>query len=157
MRWCRTDPVQEVDALIVIGPDAPERVTTTLSRKSGLFASLTIEQGEGWVAIFAAALDGGTETLLPRLPDATALYAMVPGWWLPVGIRLAVPDHAQAELIAAMCDRFGMTSPAIIVPRFGRPDSDIEDCTDHADIYLIRHPRPVGAPTSGRDLPGSDH
>lgn len=150
MHWCRTAPVQEVGALIVIGADAVDRVLDTLAFKSALFAALQVDHGADWIAIFAAPLAGpGPERMLPRLTDAIALYEEAPGWWLPVGTELGEPAHVRSALRQALCDAHDLDPPAIVVPRF----TGTATRADQADIYVVRDPRPFSsfdAPTLGR-------
>lgn len=132
MHWRRADPVQEVDALILTGADAPRRLAEALAGKPAAFQALKMVRGAEWAAIFAGELDG--VPVLPRVAGAIALYRVAPGWWLPVGVAVEAPAHAQGALFAALGDWFGVVAPAILVPRFA--DGDV---TDAADAY------PVGA------------
>ncbi|MES2056101.1 MAG: hypothetical protein V4564_09195 [Pseudomonadota bacterium] len=142
MHWCRTAPVQDVGALIVIGAGVVDRVLDTLAFKSAVFATLQVDHGADWLAVFAVPLAGaGTELMLPRLADAIALYEEVPGWWLPVGTEIGVPAHVRPALRRALCDAHDVDPPAIVVPRFTGPAAH----ADRADIFIVRDPRPFSS------------
>ena len=143
MHWRRTAPVQEVGALIAFGPGVIDRILGSLARKSALFQDLRIDHGEGWIAIFAAPLaheSGTPDRILPSM-EGIPLYEDAPGWWLPVGVELGVPDHARAALRQALADHHGIRSPLIVVPRIAGES----DMTDQADIYDILNPVSLGA------------
>lgn len=142
MHWRRTAPVQDVGALIAFGPGVTERTLAILARKSALFRELRIGHGEDWIAIFAVPLadeSGRPDRILPSL-NSIALYEDAPGWWLPVGVELGVPDHARAALRQSMADRHQIGTPAIVVPRI----AEAADIAEQADIYAIIHARPLG-------------
>lgn len=143
MHWRRTAPVQEVGALIAFGPGVVDRTLRDLARKSAIFGDLRVDYGEGWIAIFAAALmdeSGASDRILPSV-EGTALYEDAPGWWLPVGVELDVPGHARVPLRQALADHHDMRSPLIVVPRI----EEATDRTDQADIYAILNPLPLAA------------
>jgi hypothetical protein len=144
MHWRRTAPVQPVGALLLRGIDCVDRAFTALAGKSDLFRSLTVEYGDDWIVVFASVLAGEGDDepvkILPTLADAIPLYEEAKSWWLPVGMALGTPYHAQASLREALCAEHGFTPPVIIAPRF---EGEAETA-DHADIYLIRQPRPFG-------------
>jgi hypothetical protein len=134
MRWCRTDPVQEVDALIMTGDGARELLISAMARKSAPFQALAVVHGTRWAALFAASPEAGTDPVLPRLAGATPLYRAHPDWWFPVGMRLDVPDHVHDALLVAFAEHHGFAPPAIVLPR---PSGE-------GDVHLVRHPMPFG-------------
>lgn len=136
MQWRRVDPVQTVGALIATRDEAVDALAAAMSHKSGLFQSLMVEHGDGWAAIFGARIPGEQDMLIPHLAGATSLYEAAPGTWLPVGVSIAAPDHAQDALMRAMFDHYRTAPPAIVVPRFGPADDQARE----ADLYLIRNP-----------------
>jgi hypothetical protein len=105
-----------------------------MAAKSPLLRSRPAQRGQNWIAIFARlGSDDGEEPMLPRLDDAVALYQEAPGWWLPVGLAMDVPDHARGEMRRAIGEHFGFAPPAIVAPRL----LDGEVRTGGADVYLI--------------------
>lgn len=136
MQWRRVDPVQPLAALIAIGDAAVDAMAAAMSRKSPLLQSLAVEHGDGWAAIFASAVPGEADPVLPRLGDVTPLYEAAPRVWLPVGVAMAVPDHARGALMQTMFDHYEAAPPAIVVPRFAGPATR----SGEADLYLIRDP-----------------
>lgn len=130
MQWHRSDPVQEVDALFLAGPDSSELLHAALARRPSLYAAASIVQGRNWSALFAAPMSGEREVVLPHLPGTTALYSAAPGWWFPVGAALAVPEHVHADLLAALAEREGIDPPIIAVPCFAG------DTATTANLYL---------------------
>jgi hypothetical protein len=143
MRWRRTDPVQTVGALILVGPGAVERLAEALAGKAAAFSSLAVARGEAWAAVFAGPPpeDPGGEPILPRITGAEPLYEAEPGWWLPVGLALNAPDHLGPVLWRALGEHYGLAPPAIVAPRL---EPGAEDA-DSADLYLIRHTGPLTA------------
>lgn len=138
MRWRRTDAVQEVDALLLTGADAAERLHATLGRRPALYGALTFVAGADWAALFAAPMVEEREAVLPRVAGTTALYRAAPGWWFPVGTALAVPDHAREDLLAALAAREGIGSARVIaIPSFaGETSAEV-------DLYHARDAVPV--------------
>ncbi|MBB4098080.1 hypothetical protein [Sphingomonas kyeonggiensis] len=138
MQWRRTDPVQTVDALIAIGASAVDAMAAGLAGKTGVFRTLKVELGDDWAVLFAASVPDVDEAVLPHLAGVTPLYRAARDFWLPVGVAMAVPDHARDLLLRAMLDHYCVALPAIAVPRFaeGQPN------TGEADLYLIRDPVP---------------
>lgn len=134
MRWRRTDPVQEIGALIVTGPGAAERLAAAMASKSVLFQSLAVEHGRDWAAVFAGPVAGESDPVLPRLQGATPLYR-TQGWWLPVGVALDAPDHVHAALFAELAAHHRIGLPAILIPRFNGED-------ESADVYPVADPVP---------------
>ncbi|NEX92581.1 hypothetical protein [Caulobacter sp. 17J65-9] len=139
MRWRRTDPVQEVGAMIAVGAEAAGRLVETLAARPRLAAVLPVAKSADWAVVFAASLPGEQDRLLPRMGDATPLYEAAPGWWLPVGAVLDAPDHARADLWAGLGEREGLRAPTVCLPRFGSAD-----ITGEADVYLVEHAAPRG-------------
>lgn len=148
MRWRRTDPVQDVVAMILTGPDAPDRLASALAAKSALFRSLPVEHGADWSAVFAAPLEGdGGESIVPRIPGATALYLAARDCWLPVGVVLDAPDHAAPDLWRRLREQPSIGAPMIVIPRF-----DTAGMTAQADVYIVRRPIPLDALQAGAVL-----
>lgn len=140
MQWRRTDPVQTVDALIAIGASAVDAMAAGMRGKASLFRTLKIEAGDDWAALFAASVPDADEAVLPHLAGVTPLYRAARDFWLPVGVAMAVPDHALAPLLRAMFDHYCVAPPAIAVPRF----ADTQASTREADLSLTREPIPFG-------------
>lgn len=132
MHWRRVDPVQAVDALLLTGEDAGERLADSLAGKPAFVRGLPVAVGENWAAIFARPLPGEDQPALPRLPMACPLYRAQPGWWFAVGSELAAPPAVQAELLQHFAGEAGLAPPLIIVPRFG----DAQTSRD-VDLYQI--------------------
>lgn len=130
MRWRRTDAVQEIGALIVTGPGAPERLAAALARKSALFHALMVAHGRDWAAVFASPVAGETDSVLPYLPGATALYRAGGGWWFPAGVRLDAPDHVRDALLSALAAHHRIDLPAVVLPRLEQGDGS-------ADVYPV--------------------
>ncbi len=128
MFWRRTDPLQEVGALIVRGGDAAARLARAMAARPVL-GGLTVCVGEEWAAVFGAALDGGDGAVLPRVEGAIALYEAIPRWWLPVGVAIDLPDFARDAVMAALAAEHGIRSPVVVIPRDG---------SDEADAYAIQ-------------------
>ena len=132
MHWRQDDPVQGVDALLLTGVGAAERLRAALDRRAEFVRNLPVASGAGWAAIFARAMPGENDTMLPRLDGARPLYSAGEGWWFPVGTELAVPPHAQATLLRHFAKISGFSPPVIVVPRFGnRPTSG------DVDVYPV--------------------
>jgi hypothetical protein len=143
MHWRRVAPVQDVGAQIVIRPGAVEQVRARLAAKSLLFSELQIDHGDDWVAIFAMPLvdeSGSADTILPDL-GGTSLYEEAPGWWLPVGVAVAAPQHARASLRDALMAAHDVRMPVIVVPRF-EGDATL---SRQALLYAVENPVAVGA------------
>jgi len=138
MQWRRTDPVQTVDALIAIGASAVDAMAAALAGKTGVFRTLKVERGEDWAVLFAASVPDADEAVLPHLAGVTPLYRAARDFWLPVGVAMAVPDHARDMLLRAMLDHYCVAPPAIAVPRFAEGQAN----SGEADLYLIRDPVP---------------
>ena len=119
MHWRRVDPVQAVDALLLIGDEASARLDAALLAKPAFARSLPFAVGVDWAALFGRPLQGEDQPVLPRIAGAIPLYRAQPGWWFPVGSALDVPDSAQAELLKDFARHAGWAPPVIIVPRFG--------------------------------------
>lgn len=132
MRWRRVDPVHAVDALLLIGTEAPRRLAEGLAGKPAFMRGLPTAIGENWAALFARPLPDEELPALPRLPGARALYQALPGWWFPVGSELSVPQGLQAELLRAFASVSSLAPPLIVVPRFG----DAETSRD-VDVYQV--------------------
>lgn len=135
MRWHRVDPVQTVSALLASDDAAVATVVAAMAGKSALFRSLDVAHGEGWAAIFAAG--AGEDMVLPRLSDVIPLYEAAAQIWFPIGVALAVPDHAQDMLLQAMLETHRVTPPVILVPRFG-----VATAIAEADLYVVRERKP---------------
>lgn len=140
MLWKRTDPVQTVDALIAIGASVVDAMAVAMAGKPGRFRTLRVEVGDDWAALFAAPIPDAEEAVLPHLAGTRPLYLAARDFWLPVGVAMAVPDHARDPLLRAMFDHYCVAPPAIAVPRF----ADGQANTREADLYLIREPIPFG-------------
>jgi hypothetical protein len=138
MAWRRTDPVQEIGALILVAEDAARRLAETLRQKPALLAGLKAEHGLGWAALFAAPVGTEGEVVLPRIAGAIPLHERADGWWFPVGTRLDVPAHVEQPMIAAMAAAHGVRTPAVAIPRFEGGNR-----ASAADIYPIVDPRPI--------------
>lgn len=140
MHWRRTAPVQAVDALFAAGADAADRLLAGLAGKSALFGALPMARGDDWIILFAGPIPGDVADppgrILPSLAGMVPLYEEAKGWWLPVGIELAVPVQARDAVRAALCEEHGVMPPALIVPRF---DAGAET-TRAIDLYLIGAP-----------------
>jgi hypothetical protein len=136
MRWRRVDPVQPVAALFVSGETEVAQAEAALGTKSALFQTMKQVRGSDWLVWFATRLpsdDGVAEAILPSVPGMQPLYEDAPGWWLPVGMALDVPDTLSAELRAALCIARNVRPPFLLVPRF-------ENGADHAseaDLYEL--------------------
>lgn len=128
MIWSRTEPVQDVAALIVRSGDAAARLARAMAARPVL-GGLSVCVGEQWAAVFGAALDGGDGTVLPRVEGAIALYEAMPRWWLPVGVAIALPDFARDAVMAALAAERGIRGPVVVIPRDG---------SDEADAYAIQ-------------------
>jgi hypothetical protein len=142
MCWRRTDPVQDVGAMILIGPAAFERLASALSGKSALFRGLLVEHNADWAVVFAAPLegvDGGS--ILPRIEGATPLYLAAQQCWLPVGVALDAPDRIAPGLWVRLREQASRETPLVFVPRFRDGPA-----ADAADVYLVRRPAPLVAP-----------
>lgn len=139
MRWRRVDPVQTLDAALLTGADAADRLRAAIAR-SPLFRTLRVAHGEDWAAVFAgqiAGVGGTTETILPRIPGAIALYEVAPDWWLPVGVAVDVPAHLAPVLWRALANSRRFEPPAIVAPRF-----EADGTSGEADLYLARQAVP---------------
>lgn len=144
MHWHRVDPVQAVDALLLEGADAPVRLAALLASKPPAVRDLPVAFGEDWAAIFAQPVLDESERILPRITGAQALYRAAEGWWFPVGCELAIPRHAQAELLAHFAQVRDLAPPLIAIPRFG-PDG----LAVSADILPIRRLAPLAVEPAG--------
>lgn len=141
MHWRRTDPVQEVTALLLVEPGAARRLAQVMAGKPQAFRKLAIESGEGWSVIFGAPLigaSGASEVILPRVPGAAPLHEAAAGWWLPAGVVLDAPTHAHDALWQAIAGQAAAAPPIVVAPRF--PDEALR--TAEADLYPIRYARP---------------
>ena len=136
MRWRRVDPVQPVAALFVSGEVAVAQAEAALATKSALFQTMKQVRGADWLVWFATRLpsdDGEAEAILPSVPGMQPLYEDAPGWWLPVGMALDVPDTLSAELRTALCVARHVKPPFLLIPRFvGRADH-----AETADLYVL--------------------
>ena len=139
MRWRRGDPVQTIDAALILGADAADRLRAAIAR-SALFRTLRVAHGEDWAAVFAgevAGPGGSREPILPRIAGALALHEAAPDWWLPAGVVVEAPAHVQATLWRAMAASRHIQPPAIVVPRF-----DADGVSGEADLYVARQAVP---------------
>lgn len=132
MIWRRVEPVQPVDALFIKAPDALERLARALADRPALGHPL-VAAGETWAAVFAqsegpAAVSG---PVLPRLPDAVALWRLAGRWWAPIGWNLAAPEPVREDWLAAWAAGAGLVPPAIAIPAGCRADAPV-------DIYPVR-------------------
>lgn len=139
MRWRRVDPVQTIDAALILGANAADRLRAAIAR-SLLFRALRVAHGEDWAAVFAGEVagPGGTrEAILPRIPGAVPLYQAAPDWWLPAGVVVDAPAHVEATLWRAMAASRHIQPPAIVAPRF-----DADGTSGEADLYVARQAVP---------------
>jgi hypothetical protein len=125
-----------VAALFVSGAAEVAQAKAALAAKSALFQTMKQVRGPDWLVWFATRVpsdDGEAEAILPSVPGMQPLYEEAPGWWLPVGIALDVPDTLFAELRAALCIARNVRPPFLLIPRF-------ENGADHAseaDLYEL--------------------
>ncbi len=140
MTWRRTDPVQEVGALLAVGPGAAARVATEMAGRPAVLRALEVARGDDWIVVFAGALSDPTaagETVLPRLAGAIPLYEESPGWWLPVGVEMTAPTHVHAALRKAMARDNDFDAPVVVVPRLDGADAEA------ADVYPVGRRTPL--------------
>lgn len=139
MRWRRVDPVQTIDAAILLGADAAGRLRAAIGR-SALFRTLRVAHGEDWAAVFAGEVTGAggrRELILPRIAGAVPLYEAAPDWWLPAGVAVDVPAHVEGTLWRAMAASRHIQPPAIVLPRF-----EADGTSGEADLYLAQQAAP---------------
>ncbi|MEG3086953.1 hypothetical protein [Sphingomonas sp. PB4P5] len=135
MHWRRVAAVQEVTATIVRGVGVVEDVIAQMALKSALFDEVTVDHGANWIVLFAASVhdgNGAADAILPAL-DGVPLYEEAAGWWLPVGVEIAAPTHAQASLRQALAAVYALRGLAIIVPHFAEDAA----LTSQADLYAL--------------------
>lgn len=133
MFWRRTDAVQDVGALILVGADATDRLARALAAKPAPFRALPFAHGRDWAALFAAD-DGEGTTILPHIGGAIPLHAVARDIWLPIGVAVDAPDHAVAELLAALCARHRVGPPVVILPS--------RDAAGEGDLFAIDYRLP---------------
>lgn len=133
MRWYRTDPVQEVGALLLTGAQADARLAAALARRAGTLDALRVAHGLDWAVVFGAPLAGEADLLLPWLADAIGLYMAAKDWWFPVGSWLDVPEQHRLAVLQALADVNGIAPPAIVLPRF------VGEVSTEVDLYPIGH------------------
>jgi hypothetical protein len=131
MRWYRTDPVQEVGALLVTGAQADVRLAAALARRVTTLGALRVAHGLDWSVVFGAPLAGEADLVLPWLPDAIGLYTAATDWWFPVGSRLDVPERHRLAALQALADANGIAPPAIVLPRL------VGEVATEVDLYPI--------------------
>ncbi len=134
MRWRQVDPVQPVDALLIVGEDAPRRLIDSLANKPAFLRNLPMAIGEDWAALFARPLPEEDQPALPRLLGSCPLYQALPGWWFPVGSALSTPSVVQPDLLHAMAREARISPPIIVVPEFG--PSELSRDVDLYPVYL---------------------
>ena len=140
MRWCRTDPIQNVDALLFDHQIAVDAMASAMVRKSSLLQALPTAHGKGWAAIFTQSADIDDHDVLPHLANAIPLYRSEDRrWWFPVGITLAAPPQLRDALLTRLAERNAIHDSAILVPHIA---ADTSGPTDEVDVYLISQTTP---------------
>ena len=117
MRWINIDPIQAVDALLLTGDGAADRLDAALSQKPSFARTLPKAQGEGWAAVFARTLPGEREAMIPSIGGALPLYEAERGWYFPVGLQLDAPADMVPELLQYLAEEADLRPPAILTPR----------------------------------------
>lgn len=125
MQWRLTEAVQTPCGLWLEDETAIAQVMDRLRAKPHVWGDIRFVHGLSWLAI--------SGPVLPHVKGARAFYSAHEGWYLPVGVDFAVPEHVRDELLSSLVSTHAFQPPALLLPDF-KPGQSI---TGEADAYLL--------------------